>query len=212
MTSSVATAPRDRRWVYAWGGSMALTRKTVEVLDLPKLWDRAVLDDLTLSRAVRAAAGYVRSPRDVLVRTPASYGWRDGIAFARRQYLFARMHAPRLWLLAAGTTTAPILGWAVALPLAVMGSKIAIASIVIANVFDQMRASFRRRVPRMLWGAEIAPRVALLDRWATPAWVAIHAGIIWSTAFGRSITWGDRTYWIKDRRLERIETTGSARR
>jgi cellulose synthase/poly-beta-1,6-N-acetylglucosamine synthase-like glycosyltransferase len=206
INSSIATAPRQRAWMHAWGGSMALRRQTVQELDLEALWDRAVDDDLTLSRALRARGGHVFSRRDVLVRTPASYGWRDGIAFARRQYLLARMHAPDLWLLAAGATTAPLLGWAVALPLALMGNKIAIAAIGLAVALDQMRAGFRRRVPRNLWGTELPPRVALLDRWATPVWLALHAGIIWSTAFGRSVTWSGRTYWIDTRqRVQRIE-------
>jgi hypothetical protein len=47
------------------------------------------------------------------------------MAFVRRQYLLARMHAPGLWLLAAGATTAPLVGWAVALMLAPGGNKIA---------------------------------------------------------------------------------------
>jgi len=148
----------------------------------------------------------VHSARDVLVRTPASYQWKNGIAFVRRQYLLARMHAPGLWLLAAGATTAPLVGWTVALMLALGGNKIAIAAILLANGLDQARASFRRQVPRKLWGTEIAPRVAILDRWATPVWLALHAFLIWSTAFGRSVSWGDRIYWIDAKqRLERVE-------
>ena len=206
MNSSVATVPRRRLWTYAWGGSMALRRQTAEKLDLKTLWRGAVDDDLTLSRAVRARGGYVRSARDVLVRTPASYQWKNGIAFVRRQYLLARMHAPGLWLLAAGATTAPLVGWAVALILALGGNKIAIAAILLANGLDQVRASFRRQVPRKLGGTEIAPRVAILDRWATPVWLALHAFLIWSTAFGRSVSWGDRIYWIDAKqRLERVE-------
>jgi hypothetical protein len=209
INSSIATTPRERAWTHAWGGSMALRRQTVERLDLEALWDRAVDDDLTLSHAVRARGGHVFSRRDVLVRTPASYGWRDGIAFARRQYLLVRIYAPRLWLLAAGATAAPLLGWAVALPLVLTGNRIAITAIMVTFTLDQMRASFRRRVPRHLWGTELTPRVALLDRWATPVWLALHAGIIWSTAFGRSVTWSGRTYWIDTKqRVERIEKAG----
>jgi len=213
MNSSIATARRDPRWAHAWGGSMALRRPTLDALTLNKFWDRAVLDDLTLSGAVRASGGRVRSPRDVLLRTPASYGWKDGIAFARRQYLFARLHAPHLWVLAAGATTFPLLGWAVALPLAVTGDKIAIGVIIAANVLDHVRARLRARVPRKLWGTELPFRVALLDRWATPAWLAIHACLIWSTLIGRSITWGGRTYWIDaQQRLERIDTHSRLRK
>jgi hypothetical protein len=134
------------------------------------------------------------------VPTPVAYSWPDAIAFGRRQYLFLRMHAPRTWMLAALFTTTPLLGWAVALPLAFGGDPIAIAVIVGANVFDQLRASARQRIPRKLFGSEIAARVAFLDRWATPAWLAIHAMVVWSTLFGRTVTWAGRSYRLDSRR------------
>jgi hypothetical protein len=134
-----------------------------------------------------------------------AYSWPDAIAFGRRQYLFLRMHAPRTWMLAALFTTTPLLGWAVGLPLALGGDPIAIAVIVAANLFDQLRASARQRVSRKLFGSGIAPRVAALDRWATPAWLAIHAMVVWSTLFGRAVTWAGRTYRLDSRRqLTRI--------
>ena len=106
------------------------------------------------------------------------------------------MHPPGIWVRAAASTTLPLLGWAVALPLALRGDMIAIAVIIGANAFDQLRASLRQRISQKLFGSGIAPRVACLDRWATPAYLAFHAVVIWSTLFGRSITWAGRTYRI----------------
>jgi len=196
INSSIASAPRDSKWANAWGGSMALRRQTIDALALPSLWDRAVLDDLTISRAVRALGGKVRSPRDVLVPSPSSYSWKDAVVFGRRQYLFTRMHAPQLWLVAAAATTIPLAGWATALPLALTGNKLAIGTIAIAYALDYTRARLRERIPRRLWGIESHPRVKWLDRWATPAWLALHAAVIWSTLFGRTIRWAGRTYRI----------------
>src|SRR5215510_14011073 len=203
INSSIASAPRDSKWANAWGGSMALRRHTVDALALPTLWERAVSDDLTISRAVRALGGKVRSPRDALVPALVSYGWRDALVFGRRQYLFTRTHAPRLWLVAAAATTIPLAGWATALPLAVAGNKLAIGSIAIAFALDYARARLRERIPRRLWGIESHPRVKWLDRWATPAWLALHAAVIWSTLFGRTIHWAGRTYRIDAKQLER---------
>ncbi len=31
--------------------------------------------------------------------------------------------------------------------------------------------------------------IVLLDLFATPAWVFVHAAVIWSTLFKRSVTW-----------------------
>jgi ceramide glucosyltransferase len=196
INSSIASVPRDSKWANAWGGSMALRRHTIEALALPTLWEHAVSDDLTISRAVRAIGGKVRSPRDTLVPALASYSWRDAVVFGRRQYLFTRTHAPRLWLVAAAATTIPLVGWATALPLALTGNKLAIGTIAIAYALDYMRARKRERIPRKLWGVESHPRVKWLDRWATPAWLALHAAVIWSTLFGRTIHWAGRAYRI----------------
>ena len=186
---------------------MALRRHTIEALALPALWERAVSDDLTISRAVRAIGGKVRSPRDALVPAAASYSWKDAIVFGRRQYLFTRTHAPRLWMVAAAATTIPLVGWATALPLALLGNKLAIGTIVMAYALDYARARLRERIPRRLWGIETLPRIKWLDRWATPAWLTLHAAVIWSTLFGRTIRWSGRSYRIDSKRqLQRIES------
>jgi len=196
LNSSVATIPRRGLWSLVWGGSMALRRETMNALDLEKCWDRAALDDLTLSLAIQAHGLRVYGPRDGLVRSPVSYGWKEAIAFGRRQYLFLRMHTPVYWVVAACGTTLPLIGWAVAVPLAVTGNMVALGVIVTAVALDRLRAQFRDRVARKLWGAGIQGRVAWLDRWGTPAYLAMHAVIIWSTLFGRSITWAGRRYAI----------------
>jgi ceramide glucosyltransferase len=207
VNGSIASAPRDSKWANAWGGSMALRRHTIEALALPTLWDGAVSDDLTISPAVRALGGKVRSPRDALVPALASYSWKDAIVFGRRQYLFTRTHAPHLWIVAAAATTIPLVGWATALPLALMGSKLAIGTIVAAYALDYTRARLRERIPRNLWGIESQRRIKWLDRWATPAWLALHAAVIWSTLFGRTIHWAGRTYRIDAKqRLQQNES------
>jgi hypothetical protein len=196
INASIASTPRDSKWANAWGGSMALRRHTIEALALPTLWDKAVSDDLTISPAVRALGGKVRSPRDALVPALASYSWKDAIVFGRRQYLFTRTHAPRLWIVGAAATTIPLVGWATAIPLALTGSTLAIGTIVIAYALDYTRARLRERIPRNLWGIESNPRIKWLDRWATPVWLALHAAVIWSTLFGRTIRWAGRIYRI----------------
>ncbi len=191
--SSIATAQR-RLWNLAWGGSIALRQKLIEDLQIEKIWDRAVLDDLPLTRAAKARGLRMVGPRDALVQSPVSYSWREAITFGRRQYLLVRMHAPLHWMLAAAATTIPLVGWAVALSLGSTGNPTAIAVIVAANALDHLRAYFRRRVSRKLWGTDIPKRVAWLDSWGTPAVLAVHAMVIWSTLFGRSVTWAGRIY------------------
>jgi cellulose synthase/poly-beta-1,6-N-acetylglucosamine synthase-like glycosyltransferase len=214
INSSLATAARRRPpFGLAWGGSMVMHRNAIAGLELEKCWDRAVLDDLTLTRAVWAHGGRVQCPRDALVPSPASYSWKDAIAFARRQYLFIRIHTPWHWALIAAITMLPLAGWIAALPLAVNGSVGAIGVIIAANVLDQMRAHFRRRVPQKLWNLDIPDRVARLDRWGTPIWLLVNAVVIWSTLVGRRITWADRSYVVDGRgQVLRIEAAHEPQR
>lgn len=208
--ASVATLPRSTLWNIPWGGSIAATPDTLVALDLQTIWDRSLPDDIPLGLAARANGFPVTCPQSLLVPSPTAMSWREAFAFGRRQYLFIRWYMPKHWLLAAAGTTLPLLGWAVALPLAVTGDVAAIATIIVANGLDQVRASLRRQVPRILWGTEMPQRMAAIDRFATPAVQAFHAAIIWSTLFGRSMTWAGRRYRLDaERRVTSIDTLTS---
>jgi hypothetical protein len=82
---------------------------------------------------------------------------------------------------------------------------VAILALLTANVLDHLRARMRRRVSRKLCGTDIPRRMAWMDRWGTPAFLAFHCLIIWSALFGRSVTWAQRTYYLDvHRRVDRI--------
>jgi hypothetical protein len=195
-----------------WGGSIALRTDTLPALDLPAVWHRSLLDDLPLGLAARAQGFPVTCPQSLLVPSPTAFSWREAIAFGRRQYLFVRWHSPRHWVLAAAGATLPLVGWAVALPLAFTGNAAAIATIILANILDQLRASLRAQVPVKLWNTNMPWRMALLDRFGTPACLAFHAAIIWSTLIGRSMTWAGRTYLLDNRNnVIRMILTGAGK-
>lgn len=199
VNASVATTTRVHGLNLAWGGSIVISRAAIAAFQLEEHWDRAVLDDLPLARAAWQHGSTVHSPRDALVRSPVSYTWREAVAFGRRQYLFLRIYMPLHWTMAAVIVTVPLAGWLVALPLAAAGSPSALGALALAVAFNQIRAHFRARVPRKVLGVEIPARAARLDRWGTPLYVLFHAVLVWSSLFGRRITWAGRTYRV-DRR------------
>ena len=51
----IGTLPRSARLNLCWGGANAIGRRALDRLDLPSLWDRAVSDDLSVSRAAHRA-------------------------------------------------------------------------------------------------------------------------------------------------------------
>jgi len=210
--ASIAALPRLRCWNLAWGGSMALRRSTFDALDMRRWWRGSLNDDLQLTRAVRSRGGSVFGPTALLLPSPASFTWREAIAFGRRQYFQIRVYAPRHWLLAAAATTWPILGWAVAVPAALGGDRLAIGALFLACGLHQWRAGLRVRVARSVCGERRgAARLLLFDRWAAPAWLLFHAAIIWSTLFLRTINWGGRTYRVDGPQRLRIIAEPAAR-
>jgi hypothetical protein len=203
MNASIATLPRISLMNLAWGGTMAVRRETLDSIAIEHVWRGSILDDLPLSRAIKDHGGLVLCPNRVMVPSPVSYDWWQGIAFVRRQYLLLRLYEPLHWMIAAAATTIPMVGWIVAVPLALGGERIAIAAIAAASILDHCRAALRRRVIRCLWGEagiERLARVLWLDRWATPLWLGFHAAMIWSTVLGRTIRWGGRVYRVDGRR------------
>jgi hypothetical protein len=98
----VAANGKTPAWDLAWGGTMALRRELLERLDLPRLWDRSISDDVPLSRALRHF-GWVKTMPDVALPSPCDFSWAGALNFARRQYAMLRLYAPRHWLLAFAT-------------------------------------------------------------------------------------------------------------
>ena len=100
-----------------------------------------------------------------------------------------------------------------AVPQAIKGNVTAISVVVVANVLDQLRAYFRRRVPQIMWNMKIPDRVARLDQWGTPVWLLVNAVVIWSTLFGRRIKWAGRTYVVDGQgQVLRVETAHEPQR
>ncbi len=199
LNSSVATLPRLARWNIAWGGSTAMRCETIAEIDLAAWWRGAISTDSQLSRAIWANGGRIVAPRDLLIRSPAGYDWRSMFAFARRQYMQIRLHAPRYWLGALVAVTGLFAGWPLAIASAAQGNDLAAAALVVVVACDQIRAAIRRDIVRLLWGDAglVELRLPLLlDRIATPICLGLHALIIASAGIGREIRWAGVRYRV----------------
>ena len=184
----------------AWGGSTALTATALARLDLPRLWDRAVSDDLTLSAALRRADMRPFAPRRVLVPTPLPRGTGALLRFWRRQLLLLRLHAPGYWLLLAVIMALPLAGAVAVLAAMARGSLVAPALLVAGLGLQQLRASLRVAI-----GGRVLPPAAAaairrslpLDRLLLPLLPAIHLALMLSVLRGRRIDWGGRRYLVE---------------
>jgi hypothetical protein len=199
---SIATAVRSARWNVCWGGSVALDRAALNQIDLPRVWNRAASDDLTLTAALRAHGSRINAPLHLLVPSPAAYDWRRLFSFARRQYLLVRTYSPAHWLLA---------GWTLCLPTAAMtiavreicGGRWWAWSFILGSVaLLQVRLLIRRRIADMLLPQAAIPaaRATLaFARWAWPLIHLVHLGAFLASAVGQRFTWAGIRYRLHGR-------------
>lgn len=195
----------NTRFNLAWGGSMAVRRRDFERLGIEHLWSRALSDDLSISRAIRRAGLRTRFVPACMVASYQSMTWGQLWEFARRQFIITRVYAPRLWLFGLigalfsvvglwGSLALTIWGWTVQAPYRL---EYTIAFVVFLGC-QFFRAVVRQRLAsrlldkdkealRLVWWVDV------LGFWAGGI---ILAGMILSSAFGRTIVWRQVCYRI----------------
>jgi hypothetical protein len=82
---------------FAWGGSLAMTRRDLQALAIPAAWSTALSDDLAVTRAVRAAGGEVHFVPECVLPSFGDPSWSGFSKFAIRQLTMLRQGSPRLW-------------------------------------------------------------------------------------------------------------------
>lgn len=82
---------------FCWGGATAITRRQFEQLRIAEHWDRALLDDLQVSKAIKTQGLEIVFVPHALIpshdRTTLLGFWE----FARRQLVITRICAPEIW-------------------------------------------------------------------------------------------------------------------
>ena len=195
---AIATLPRCPRCNLCWGGATALSRAALERLDLPRVWDRAVSDDLALTRAARALGLRIYGPLDVRPAGPVAHGLRGALAFGARQYRLIRHLAPRAWVLATLALALPVAGGTTAAMAAASGSGTALACLAGAFGLASVRAALRARIARRVLPQEdAAAALRTLRRGPVlqPPALALHLASALAGGLGpRRLDWAGRRY------------------
>ena len=87
----------DPNLAYAWGGAMAILRKTFERARIPERWANALTDDFPLTLAVRELGMSVRFVPTCLVGSHEDATWKQLIEWTNRQTIISRVYNPALW-------------------------------------------------------------------------------------------------------------------
>jgi len=193
----VATLPRCARCNLCWGGATAVGRRALERLDLRRLWERAVSDDMSLSRAAHQAGLVIYAPLTARPPSPAGGGVREALRFGARQHRLMRLHSPGRWSLAGLLLALPAAGGAVALGAAVTGDRAALACLGAAWLLGRVRAALRGAIARRVLPPDAAAQAArALRRARRWHWLAhtLHVAAWAGSATGRRLDWAGRRY------------------
>ncbi|HWL92419.1 MAG TPA: glycosyltransferase family 2 protein [Phycisphaerae bacterium] len=195
----------DEHLSFCWGGSTAMRRARFESLDMRRYWDRALSDDLQMTRAIREAGLLVHFVPQALVVSSDRTTLREFWSFAHRQIVISRICVPHLWrwglvyclgFLVGGTAAAVVaitglLGWhdsATAMWLGMAGWAVI---LVLAGA----RAVIRQFSLRLVLAPFLTWRDFCWDVFGTITFAgAMHSHLLVSSMFTRRFVWRNVEY------------------
>ena len=191
----VSTFPRLRAIGVLSGGSTAIRAELLPGLDLPRVWDGALSDDLTLTRHARALGIPIHGVHAALLPSPMALSVAGAFRFGVRQMRLLRLHLPRLWAVFGAFSLLPVLGSALLLA----GAPGAATAAIVVFPSLQLRLSLRAAIlKRLLAGEDLARcrRAILLGRVLSPLAIGFRA-LCWATSgLSRRLDWAGISYQV----------------
>ena len=185
---------------FAWGGAMAVRRKTFQGARVLEYWRGSVSDDYRLTQAVRAAGLAIAfSPRAMAV-TGSAGGEKvsagEFLRWAVRQLTITRVYGPKLFWLALVAHVVYCGAMAAGIAMIAAGGLWAVPVFLFAVAPGMLRGRWREQTARLLF----PDRAAFFDGhgwaycWLTPfvTWVWLY--ILLASLFRRRIEWRGNTY------------------
>jgi cellulose synthase/poly-beta-1,6-N-acetylglucosamine synthase-like glycosyltransferase len=205
----VAAIAKSPRWDIAWGGTMAARREILARIDLPRLWERSVSDDVPLSRALRAGGLNVKLMPDLAVPNPCDFPLGAALNFARRQYAMLRLYAPRHWLFSLAVHAVFFAGLGAAIATFLMpapgyvkwmaGGAFALAVLRgLTHAAITMRCMPSKIMPRLRWPLVLDTLFPVL-----PA--LLHAYGLLASIRVRRLRWAGIAYTLAGKRVAKVE-------
>ena len=204
---AVAVLPRVTQSRPIWGGSLAVTRHAIEILDLPSTIGRTLTEDLPIGDRAAESGLRVLTRRTIRPLTPLDSSIRDLWRFGRRQYQLIRLYRRGLWRFAAFVVTTDLLA-RIALLSAMAASGLALAAILTVAALGSIAAEVRIAIGSKLDAADrMSFRLAQhLLVWAILPVPVFHASMIWGGFVTSPVVWR-HIHYVVDRTGRVIEVS-----
>ncbi|MBK8270971.1 MAG: hypothetical protein IPK83_22745 [Planctomycetes bacterium] len=195
----------DERLAFCWGGSTAMRRTQFESLNIRQYWDKALSDDLQMTRAIRAAGLAIHFVPQALVTSSDATTLRGFWTFAHRQLIIVRICTPDHWRWAFTFCSLFIAGGLSVVFLAVAGfadwgpSKLAtwlavVGAIVLIGL-GGLRALLRQVSLRLVMGKSLTKADFWWDVIGTMSIAGgMHMHLLLSSLFSRKFVWRNVEY------------------
>ncbi len=194
-----ALIPKPESLGFAWGGSLALSPAALARMDVARLLDRTLTEDLVIGGAAAALGLRVLHRRALLLPTPADGTARDLLAFARRQFQLVRLYCPGWWMLSAAAMAVSLLAWTVLAGKAWSGSVAALLVLCIGMAAGLLRWVAHRRIATIIGAPPDPPAAALVQAAlaALPPLVEIFGALLFlASARPRRVRWRHIAYAV----------------
>lgn len=192
----IAVLPRVPGWArMVWGGSVALSRGSLQALDAPRTLGRALSDDCMIGERAAAQGLRILTRRSLLVPTPLASGFVEAWRFGRRQYQILGLYRPQLHLLSLAAVSTRLAAWIIILA-NLAGSMWALGAAVVLLGLAIAAHEGRRQIAARLQLADPVPvRVTqTLLVLAQPLVDAVHWSMLVAGCWRRRVQWGHVTY------------------
>jgi len=194
---AIAVLPRVTQARPIWGGSLAVTRGALEILDLPSTIGRTLTEDLPIGDRAAKAGLRILTRRAIRPLSPLDGSLRDLWWFGRRQYQLIRIYRRGLWRFAAFVVTTDLVARIVLLSTMAF-SGVALTAILAVAALGSIAAEVRLAIGRKLNAADgIGLRSAQhLLVWAILPAPAFHVSVIWGGLVTSPVVWRHVRYVV----------------
>ena len=206
---AIAVLPRLRQTRTIWGGSLAVTRQALHILDMPTTIERTLTEDLPIGDRAAQTDLRVLTRRAIRPPTPIDGSLGDLWRFARRQYQLIRLYRSGLWRFAAFVVTTDLIA-RIAVLSSLVNARAALIAILVLACLGSIATEIRLAISRKLGISDgIGFRASQhLLAWTLLSGPLFHASVIWGGIVTSPVVWRHVRYLVN----RTGQVTGVARR